>query len=109
MRRILVHLSQRHLMSAPETLDLVPVDLLGTGPSLRATQDHHRPPGPLDLRARFARLLLDTPNFPYTVLQGRCHRLMHARGIGAFDEIGLVAIAAEQALQLLVRDAGEDG
>ena len=33
---------------------------------------------------------------------------MHAVRVGALDEVGLVAVAAEQMLQLLVRDAGED-
>ena len=109
MRRILVHLRHRHLMGAPEAFDLVSVDLLGTGPSLGAAQDHHRPARPLHLGARSARLLLDAADFPDAVFQGRRHRLMHAGGIGAFDEIRLVAITAEQELQFVVRDAGENG
>ena len=108
MRRIFVHLSQRHLMGAPEALDLVTVDLFGTAPPFGAAQDHHRPPRPLDLGPGSARLLLDTTDFPYAVFEGRRHRLMHSGRIGALHEIRLVAIAAEQRLQLVMRDAGED-
>lgn len=35
MRRIFAAIGDRHLMGAPETLDLQPVDLLGAGPALR--------------------------------------------------------------------------
>src|SRR5271155_3083663 len=109
MRRILVHLGHRHLVSAPETFDLVPVDLLGAGPPLEAAQYHHRPSRSLDFRPRPARLLLDAADFPYAVFQSRRHRLVHAGGIGTLDEIGLVSVTAEQGLQLLVRYARENG
>ena len=34
---------------------------------------------------------------------------MHLRRVGAFDEIGLVAIAHEQRFELLMADARQDG
>src|ERR1700730_19331576 len=108
MRRILVHLRQWHLMGAPEALDLVTVDLLGTGPSFGAAQDHHRPPRPRDLGPGSACLLLDATDFPYAVFEGRRHCLMHSWRIGTLHEIRLVAIAAKQRLQLVMRDASED-
>ena len=43
------------------------------------------------------------------MLQRRGHRLVHAVRVGALDEVRRVAVAAEQVLQLLVRDAGKDG
>src|SRR5689334_23111215 len=109
MRRILVHLRHGHLVSAPETFDLVSVDLLGTAPSFGAAQYHHRPSWPFNFRSRSARLLLDAPDFPYAVFQSRSHCLVHAGGIGAFDEVRLVSVTAEQGFELLMRDAGKNG
>ena len=42
------------------------------------------------------------------MVQGGGHRLMHGVRVGPLDEIGLVAVADEQRLQLLVRNTGKD-
>ena len=38
------------------------------------------------------------------MLDGRGHRLMHAFGIGSFDEVRRPPVAAQQVFQLLVAD-----
>src|SRR5947207_8394603 len=63
VRRLLVQLGQRHLMGAPEPLDLVPVDLLWAGPSFGAAQNYHRPSLLLHLTVCYERLLMNAPNF----------------------------------------------
>src|SRR5205823_9745593 len=39
----LAGIRERHLVGAPEVLDLLPVDLLRAGPALRRAEDEHRP------------------------------------------------------------------
>ena len=41
-------------------------------------------------------------------IQGRCHELMHRRRIFALDEVRRVAVPAEQLIQFLVTDPGQD-
>ena len=42
------------------------------------------------------------------MVQGRGHCLMHGVRVGPLDKIGIVAVAHEQRLQLLVRNTGKD-
>ena len=51
--------------------------------------------------------LLMLPDFGNAMLHGRRHRLVHGFGIGAFDEVGRPAVAAEQVLHFLVADASQ--
>ena len=53
--------------------------------------------------------LLDRADLRDGLVQGRGHLLVHLVGVGALDEVGRVAVAAEQRLQFLVADARQDG
>jgi hypothetical protein len=55
------------------------------------------------------RVLLDLPDVLDGLLQRGGHQLMHLFRLVAFDEIGRPAAAAQELLQFLVLDAGEDG
>src|SRR4030095_8882640 len=92
----------------PEAFHLVAVHLLGAGPSLGAAEHDHRPAGPGGLAAR-PRLLLDAPALTPPVFHGGSRLPVHERGIVALDEVWRPAVAAEQALQLLVADARDTG
>ena len=75
----------RHLVRAPEALDLHAVDLLRTGPALRAAQHDH---GPARTRgARPSRAPLDGADLVERRVQRRGHQLVHRVGIVAFDEL----------------------
>ena len=52
---------------------------------------------------------LDALDLPHGPVQGRGHGLVHGGGVIPLDEAGLPAAAPEEALQLAVGDAGEDG
>jgi hypothetical protein len=106
VRGILVHGGERHLMGAPEALDLMTVHLLGAGPALRTAQHDHWPACAAGCAAG-ARLLLDPANLQHAVLQGGGHLLVHQHRLVALDEIRHPSVALEQVAQLLVRDAGE--
>ena len=97
-----------HLMGAPAAFDRVAVDLLRTGPALRGAQHEHRPARALRLAA-LARGALDAPNLADRPVERRSHLLVHCHGLIALDEARLPPAAAEEALDLLVAHAGEDG
>ena len=101
-------LGKRHLVRAPEALGLEAVHLLRPGPALRRLEDDHRPDRAVML-APVARGLLDGPDFAHHLVERRGHELVHRFGIVSLDEVRLVAVALEQALQFLRADAGEDG
>ena len=105
--RVLVHLSHRHLVRAPVVLRALAVDLLGTGPALGRAEHDHGPAGtPREaLSLRVGLDLLDLRD--RRVERGR-HLLVHLGGFVPLDEMGRVAVAAEEMIQLLVADPGED-
>ena len=55
-----------------------------------------------------AGILLDALDLLHRRVERRSHRLVHRSGLVTLDEDGRPAAAAEQLLQLLARDAGED-
>ena len=103
---VLVHLAHGHLVGSPVILGALAVDLLGARPALGRAQDDHRP-----ARARReaipARVALDAPDLFGHRVEGGRHELMHRPGVVPLHEVGGVAVAAEEVLQLLVADAGE--
>ena len=56
-----------------------------------------------------AGVLLDLLDLLHRRVERRGHRLMHQRGLVTLDEVGRPPVAAEQLLQFLAGDAGEDG
>ena len=95
-------------MGAPAALDGQAVDLLRPRPALGGTQHEHRPARALRLAA-LARGALDAPNLADRPVERRSHLLVHCHGLIALDEARLPAAAAEEALDLPVAHAGEDG
>ena len=98
----------RHLMGAPAAFDCVAVDLLRTGPALRGAQHEHRPAGAARLAA-FSRGALDALDLADGPVDRGGHLLVHRLGLVTLDKARLPAAAAEEALDLLVAHAGEDG
>ena len=94
-------------MGPPRAFRLVALDLLRSGPALGRAQHDHRPARALRL-ARRARLLLDGADLGHDPIQRGRHGLVHARGVVSLHEQRRVAVAAQQGLELLVGDAGED-
>ena len=56
-----------------------------------------------------AGVVLDLLDFVEDGIERGGHELVHFGGVVALDEIGLVAVTAEQGVQFLVADAREDG
>src|SRR5262249_17357188 len=69
---VLANSGQRHLVGAPEFLDLMTVHLFRSGPSFRTAQHDHWPTSPFRFSSG-ARLRLYTTDLKYAVLQCRCH------------------------------------
>src|SRR5689334_19617539 len=108
MRLVRRHPGERHLVRAPRAFDLLAIDLFGAGPALRRPQHDHRPasaPG----RNTIPRIALDGADAFDQGIEGRRHLLVHGLGIVALDEVRLVSVADEEALELAPIDAGEDG
>ena len=97
-----------HLMGAPAAFDCVAVDLLRTGPALWGAQHEHRPAGAARLAA-LSRGALDALDLADGPVDRGSHLLVHRLGLVTLDKARLPAAAAEEALDLLVAHAGEDG
>ena len=104
----LARVVKRNLVRPPEVLDLLPVDLLRSRPSLRSAQHDHRPLRPLGA-AVLARLALDRLDLRDDLVQGLSHRRMHLLRIRPLDVVRLVPVADEEARQLVLRHPGEHG
>ena len=111
VRRFGGGIENRHLVGAPRSFKLVAVDLFGAGPAFRRAQDDHGPAWTLDGGpcGSGTRRGLNGANLHDTFFHRGCHLRVHDRGVIAFDDDGLPAVALEETLQLLGRDAGEDG
>ena len=94
-------------MAAPIVLALLPIDFRRAGPALRRAEDDHRPGRALDV-AVVARLGPNLFDFRDHRVQHAGQLLMDVLRVAAFDEIGLVAHALEELLQLVLRDAGQE-
>ncbi len=95
-------------MGAEAAFDREAIDDLGAGPAFGGAQDDHRPAGAL-FEAVGAGVRLDLLDFGDDFVEGFGHQLMDDGGIFAFDEVGGVAVAAEELFELFVGDAGQDG
>src|SRR4029077_16231756 len=107
MGRVLVHLAHWHLVRAPIVLGALAIDLFRTRPAFGCAKYDHWParalPGTILPRIRF-----DTFNFIDDLVQGGGHGLVDLFRLMPLHEIRRVAIAAEQLIQLLMADAGEN-
>ena len=102
---------QRHLVRTPAALGLLTVDVLGAGPALGRTEHDHRVHG-----ARLVTRLgtgLDIANLGKDLFQ-QVGKATVDRGVrfvvkAGHKEVRLIAHAAEELGEFLVRDAREDG
>ena len=108
MARVLVHLAHRHLVRAPVTLGTLAVDLLRAGPPLGRAEHDHRPAGAPG-EAVAARVGLDAPDLADDGVERAGHEPVHRGRVVPLDEVGRVAVAAEELVQLLVADPRQDG
>ena len=108
MLRLLRQLREGDLVRAPRAFGGLAIDFFGAGPAFGRAQDDHGPDRAL-LEAVGAGVFLDLPDLRDHLVEGGRHELVHLGGLVAFDEVGLVAVAAEQLFQFGVADAGEHG
>ena len=102
------HVAHRHLMGAPIAFGLLAVDRLRTGPAFRRAHDDHRP-GRALREPLAARLMLDVANIVDHFLQRLGHQFVHDLRIVTLDKMGFITVAAHQMIELVVRDARENG
>src|SRR5262249_41976240 len=106
MLGIFMHLTHRHLVSAPEALGALAVDLFGTGPALGRAQNNHRPARSLGFPpSGFPRFGLSLFNLRNDSIKGGRHQRVHLFRFVALDEMGSVTVPAKQLLQLFMTDA----
>jgi hypothetical protein len=104
----LVHHGDGHLVGAEGALHLLAVHLLGAGPALGRAEHDHRPAGPRGIAARsraccWMRRISRWPSPAPRPSSGA------SPGSSPSTNRRLPAAAAEELLELLVADAGEDG
>src|SRR5437773_7509990 len=101
-------IGERHLMRAKRPFDRFTVNGLRPRPSLlRAQNDHGPPRTPANTLGACIDLYL--PNFGDHGVERSGHREMHRTRLVAFNEMRGIAIANEQRLELLPRDASKHG
>src|SRR5262249_60814380 len=81
---------------------------LRAGPALGCAKNDHRPAW-ARLDTVFPRIRLNAMNFVDDRVQRGGHELMHLLRLIPLDEVRRVAIAAEQLIQLLMAETGENG
>ena len=96
----------RNLMCTEASFDLLSVHNLRSGPSLRSTQNDHRPYRSLRIII-LSCILLDRFDLLDHDIHGLRHLTVHGHRIIAFYEIRFPATALEESFHLFVRDTGE--
>jgi len=102
----LLHVAHRHLVGAPVAFFAQAVDLLRAGPPLRRAHHDHRPDRAL-LEPVRAGGVLDAADVVDHFLERLGHQFVHRRRVVALDEVGRVAVAAKERVELLARNARE--
>ncbi len=97
----------RHLMRAPEILDFFAVDGFWTGPAFRAAQNNHRPARDDVRRLAATGALLIIADLVEGAVQRVGHQAVHFFRLVAANEQRLIAVAAEQLMQILVAAASQ--
>src|SRR5215471_5940623 len=93
-------------MGAPEPLEIMSVDSARGCPALRRAEYDHRPARARDVALLAGSMSIFT-NFFDATFHSSCHGLMHAVNVGTFHKIRVPAKSAEEILELLVRDSGQ--
>src|SRR5208282_5473994 len=101
-----LHIEHGHLVSSPEILHLVSVDLLRSSPPFGRSKDDHWPDWQVRL-AGAARLFLNRTNLAHAGFDGSGHLLVHHVGVVALDYVWIPSIPLEEMLELIRADAGK--
>ncbi len=105
--RVVADAGERDLVGAPGVLDGEAVDLLGSGPALGGAQDDHGPGGPFGDAVLACRPLVGVD-----AVQGGVHGggegAVDGGRVVAGDEQRVVPVAAQQPVQFLLGDPGQD-
>ena len=111
MYGVLDDFGEGNLMSAPEVFDFVAVDFFGSGPAFGGAEDDEGPTGAVGtvICSGFG---LDAADLIYAEFESGGHALVAVDGVvcgEALYSVGIVAVAAEEVVELFAGDAGEDG
>src|ERR1051326_79855 len=108
MRRVL-EIGDRDLVRPPSALDRLAIDEFWPGPSFRGAKDDHWPARAFESvgLAGQPRGVLNLADPRQNHIQRTGERLVHQRRIIAFDEMRIVATAAQQVGELLAADADQ--
>ena len=98
----------RHLMGAPVALDLCTVHKCRGSPALWGAQYDHWPAGALAVPVLAGGFLI-LQDLLHTFVQRIGHQAVHLHGVASLNKVRLPAAADEEALQLLMGDAGKHG
>ncbi len=104
----LVHVLHWHLVRTPVAFGALAVHLFRAGPAFGGSHHDHGPLRAVRVAVN-SRVVLDGADLLDDGIQGRCHQLVHGIRVVALHEIGLIAVAPEEAVKLLVADAGQYG
>ncbi len=104
---VLADAGQRDLVGAPGVLHGQAVDLAGAGPALGGAQDDHRPGGAFD-GALDAGALLDDGDPVERGVQGERQFPVDGLRVVALDVERVVAVAAQQGVEFVLGEPGED-
>ncbi len=96
-------------MRAPRAFDPLAVHFPRSRPPLGTLQHDERPARSADGSRVCACLALDGSDFIENPVEGGRHRRVHGIGLVSHDEVRLPPIAAQQALQLIPRNARQHG
>src|SRR4029078_11538142 len=99
----LLHLAHRHLVGAPRVFRPFVINFLRTSPTLRRTQDDHRPAGAIEC-SLISGSTLNTLDFANSVIERGGHELVHFLRLTAFYEDRVITIATEKLIKFLVTD-----
>ena len=103
--RVLPGRREGDLVGTPRALDRFAIDGGGTGPALRGPQHQRRPCRQLRACGAVAAEVGDVVD---DRVEGGGQRLVDLGGIVAFHDVGAVAVAAQQILELCAVEPGED-
>lgn len=107
MFRIGSNVGKRDLVGTPIAFEMVARNVTRGSPTLRGSENYHRPTRTESL-ARVSSLLLVGLDFKDGLFESSSHSLVHRGKVGAFDKVRLPAIANEESFNLLVGDTSKN-
>lgn len=95
------------LVGSPVAFEVVSRDVSRRSPTLGGSENNHRPTRTESL-TRVSSLLLVRLDLKDGLFEGGSHSLVHRGKIGAFDKVGLPAVADKESLKFFVGDSSKD-